>query len=38
MALVWHQISELAVQQDYQQAYDFALKNADDIYLVRLLL
>lgn len=34
---LWLQISRLALEQDYQSAYDLALGRTDDIYLLRLL-
>lgn len=34
---MWLQIARLALEQEYQAAYDLALTKTDDIYLLRLL-
>ena len=37
MSAIWLTISKLAVEQDYQSAYEMALTQSDDIYLLRLI-
>jgi hypothetical protein len=37
LSAIWLQISKSALEQDYQRAYETALTQADDIYLLRLL-
>lgn len=38
LSALWLQISKLAFEQDYQRAYELALTQADDIYLLRLIM
>jgi len=38
MSAIWLTISKIALEHDYQKAYETALTQADDIYLLRLIL
>jgi hypothetical protein len=38
MSAIWLTISKLALEHDYEKAYSIALTQADDIYLLRLIL
>lgn len=38
LSAIWLQISKHALNQEYQQAYDIALNQTDDIYLLRLIM
>ena len=38
MSALWLQISKTALETDYQSAYELALSQADDIYLLRLII
>lgn len=37
LSAIWLQISKIALEQDYQTAYELALTKSDDIYLLRLI-
>ena len=36
-SVTWLQVSKFAYEQDYQKAYELALVQTDDIYLLRLI-
>lgn len=38
LSAIWLQISKHALNQEYQQAYEMALSQTDDIYLLRLIM
>ena len=38
LSAIWLTISKLALEHDYQRAYETALTQSDDIYLLRLIL
>ena len=38
LSAIWLQISKHALNQEYQQAYEIALSQTDDIYLLRLIM
>ena len=37
LGAIWLQVSKYAYEQDYQRAYELALVQTDDIYLLRLI-
>lgn len=38
LSTTWMKITKLALEHSYQEAYDLALRETDDIYLLRLIM